>query len=701
VLSTPDYLAGAAELLLAAGAAVFGAARVRARLLPGWSGPPGWLATAVLALALLLAVAELVGTAGLFEDLPYLAAMLLAAAAAALWARRGAAGAASAPAAPEPGTAQALAGIALAAIAVAHFTVGVRLRLSTGMTGFDSTWYHGPFAAGFAQGGDTFGIQFIAPQFLAWFYPQNSELVHGIGMLAFDRDLLSPLLNLAWLGGCLLAAWCIGRPYGAAPVTLAAVALALDTGALADQAGEARNDLAGTFFLLAAIAIAVNAWSARSADRAGGGLGLGSGSLILAGLAAGLAAGTKLNFIAPAAVLVAGLAWLAPRGERGRALAAASLAALAGGAYWYLRNLVHAGSPLPWVKHLGPLDLPAPEQAIGGREGHSIVHYLGDGGVWSDWFLPGLHEGLGVLWPALLAAAALGIALSLRRGAEPVLRVAGLVGAVLAVAWLFGPTSASGPQGMPRGFVSGLRYLAPAIAVGLALLPLAPPLRTAAWRWALLAAFAVVLPFADASGEPWYSGYVASAVAAGIAVAAGAFALRSRTARGLQPRWGLAAAALLAVLVVAAGARGQRTYLANRYENPQFTVPGLDAAFRWARSLSGQRIATTATREYPLFGTDLSNRVRFVGVHTPHAGFVRPRGCRAWRRALDEGGYDYVVTSLDRFSPGGRRFPPEAAWTAGPGATVVLRRAPTVVFRLRGALDPAACARLGSPGAAG
>jgi hypothetical protein len=34
-------------------------------------------------------------------------------------------------------------------------------------------------------------------------------------------------------------------------VTLAAVALALDTGALADQAGEARNDLAGTFFLLA------------------------------------------------------------------------------------------------------------------------------------------------------------------------------------------------------------------------------------------------------------------------------------------------------------------------------------------------------------------------------------------------------------------------------------------------------------------
>src|SRR3954466_8911725 len=59
----------------------------------------------------------------------------------------------------------------------------------------------------------------------------------------------------------------------------------------------------------------------------------------------------------------------------------------------YVFNMSDERNPLPWVKHIGPLDLPAPEQAIGGREGHSVVHYLGDGGVWSDWFLPGLHEG--------------------------------------------------------------------------------------------------------------------------------------------------------------------------------------------------------------------------------------------------------------------------------------------------------------------
>ena len=82
------------------------------------------------------------------------------------------------------------------------------------MTGFDSTWYHGPFAAGFHQSGNTWDLHYIAPQFLAWFYPANAEIFHAVGMLAFDRDLLSPLLNLGWFVGCLFALWAIGRPRG-------------------------------------------------------------------------------------------------------------------------------------------------------------------------------------------------------------------------------------------------------------------------------------------------------------------------------------------------------------------------------------------------------------------------------------------------------------------------------------------------------
>ncbi len=147
------------------------------------------------------------------------------------------------------------------------------------MTGFDSTWYHGPFAAGFLQSGDTWGLHFIAPQFLAWFYPANSEVFHGVGMVAFDRDLLSPLLSLGWFVGCLVAAWCIGRPYRVAPFSLALGAVALSLPALSDQAGEARNDIVGIFFLLAAVAVALNAWAARGEGER---LGLGAAGVSLA-----------------------------------------------------------------------------------------------------------------------------------------------------------------------------------------------------------------------------------------------------------------------------------------------------------------------------------------------------------------------------------------------------------------------------------
>src|SRR4051794_4368624 len=259
MLSASSYFAGVVELLAIAAGALLGGVALRRRLLPGWDGSPGALAAALLAIAIMVWVGQILGTAGLFDDLALLIAVVLVGCGLYLALPSGAGAGPRPPHSPSARESPLrLPGIAIAAVAIAHFTIGVRLRLGTGMTGFDSTWYHAPFAAGFAQSGQTFDIQFIAPQFLAWFYPQNSELLHGIGMVAFDRDLMSPLLNLGWLCGCLFAAWCIGRPYGASPVSLAAVAVCLDTGVLADQAGEARNDLAAIFFVLAALAIALN-----------------------------------------------------------------------------------------------------------------------------------------------------------------------------------------------------------------------------------------------------------------------------------------------------------------------------------------------------------------------------------------------------------------------------------------------------------
>jgi hypothetical protein len=144
-------------------------------------------------------------------------------------------------------------------------------------------------------------------------------------------------------------------------------------------------------------------------------------------------------------------------------------------------------------------------------------------------------------------------------------------------------------------------------------------------------------------------------------------------------------------VVIAVGYPVQRHYLRDRYADPAFTTPGLNAAFRWARGISGARIATTSTRQYPLFGADLSNRVQFVGEERARGGFVAPTTCRAWRRLLDEGEYDYVVASRDRVQPGKPPYPPTAEWTEGPGAKEVLRVPPTVVFHLTRPPDPGTC----------
>ncbi len=718
MLELPRYLLGVAEIALLVGFATLGGSAVRARLLPAFSGAPAHLATAVLALAILIWTGELLGSFALFEPVPYLTAIAVAGLGL-RWALGGGWGCPSRVAAsrfshepvgerdtlrgekpsereghphPPPQRGRLIA-LAIAAVAVIKFGVDVKSKLATGMTGFDSTWYHGPFAAGFFQSGNTWDLHLIAPQFLAWFYPANAEIFHSAGMLAFGRDVLSPLLNLGWFLGCLVACWCIGRPYRVAPWSLALGAIALSLPVLSDQAGEARNDIVGIFFLLAAVAVVVNAQVGREngqvgGETSGGGedrAGVELSALLVAGLAAGLAAGTKLNFLLPAAVFVLGLAVVAPAGRRWRALAVAGLAALAGGGYWYLRNLIHTGNPLPWFDHLGPISLPAPEQALGGREGHSVLSYLTDGSVWSDWFLPGLHGGLTILWPLLAALAIAGLLLPLfpvrssfgsRSGLnldrDRTLLVAGVTGLAVIVAWLIAPTSASGPDDMPRGFESGLRYLAPALVLGFALAPVALSVRlrragVGCPSRAAASLFFAPIASSDGRNRPWR---------------------KTRQAGGTPHARPIALALLV---VIAIGYPVQRHYLQNRYANPTFATPGLNAAFKWANGISNARIATTSTRQYPLYGTDLTNHVQYLGEEQPHGGFTAPATCQQWRRLLNEGNYDYVVTSRDRIEPGKLPYPPATRWTEGPGATPIFRTPPTVVFKLSGPLNPSAC----------
>jgi hypothetical protein len=149
--------------------------------------------------------------------------------------------------------------------------------------------------------------------------------------------------------------------------------------------------------------------------------------------------------------------------------------------------------------------------------------------------------------------------------------------------------------------------------------------------------------------------------------------------------------ALTLLLIIAIGYPIQRHYLESRYKDPTFTAPGLNAAFAWSRDISDARIATTSTRQYPLYGTDLSNDVQYLGIHRPHGGFEAPTTCHQYLQLLNEGHYDYAIATKDRLEPGKPPYPPLAKWLDHAGAQPILRKPPTVVFKLPKTLSPSAC----------
>jgi hypothetical protein len=758
-LSVGDYLVGVAILAAIVAPLVYAAITARRLLLPTWTGAPARLAEAIAAIILLLWVSELAGTIGLFAEIPLIIISLLIGGGA--WALRerleGGRGAMRPPNVLRPaegGTSEEVASgtvptiaFALAAVASALVTATWAIPLAAsyagGIDGVDSMWYHLPQSAVFVQTGSVTDLHFTDPYFTNWYYPANSELLHAVPMLAFDRDWFSPLLNHLFLALGLLAAWCIGRPWGLGPATLIAAAVVFGAEMTIDfQPGEARNDAVGLAFFLAAIAFLVK-----------GRRGLSPLSplpvLILAGLAAGLAVGTKLSVLAPVAALVVGVAVLAGRGRRLRDGAVFLAAVIAGGGFWYLRNLIHSGNPLPWIDELGPISLPAPEVALELRPPHSVAHYLFDTDVWSDFFVPGLSDSIGPLWPIIiiLTVGAGLVALVLRlwpgredraRGEEEstgkatraggamegpavaassrgpreapsrqdprgdrnrpspsLLAALGAVTLLTLLAYVFTPLTASGPEGNPEGFAWNLRYIAPALALGLVLVPLLPPPRGRRASLGVALALFAILAFQTARLQVWDFGHEAWAIASAVLVLAGFTAGRLLAARPLPQPVLAAGAATLAALAITAGYVEQERYGERRYAD---VLDGLhlDRAIAWANPVSDARIATAGRGgvffQYGLYGHDLSNEVQWLGEPGPRGAWLPIETCEAFREALNAGGYDYLVTTYDRRFPEADQTSREGEWVRRDQAVEAISSdGPVTVFEVGGELDPAGC----------
>ena len=516
MVSAGSYLLGAAALSAVALSLGFSAFCLRRGLLPGWQGAPARLVEVILAIALLIWISEILGTFSLFYAGTLVSACLLLAVIVAWKARASSAadavgagsGATTLPPSPGEGirnrAAMSLITVGVIAVVFADWGLTTKQALDQGIFNFDSLWYHMPFAVDMVQSHSVTGLHYIDTVFTNWFYPQNSELLHAVGILLTHRDTLSLFINFGWLAIAFLAAWCIGRPYGRGHLTVAAAAIVLECHTLVvREPGAAKNDLAAAALLLASIAILINAWAQQRASEALPGEGRGSlpvgWPLALAGLAGGLAVGTRDTALAMAAALTVAVVVLAPPGRRRAAAMWWFVPALLGGGFWYLRNLIAAGNPLPEIAHLGPISLPHPEQLQTARPGFSISHYMTDTAVWREYFAPGLHQAFGVLWPLVVGGAVLAAALALLRGRDRAVRWIGAVALFGMLIYLFTPLSAAGAQGAPVAFAINVRFVIPALLAGIVLAPLARCIEGERRQWALMGALLLVLIVTDRS----------------------------------------------------------------------------------------------------------------------------------------------------------------------------------------------------------
>jgi hypothetical protein len=699
-MSTARYLLGVVLLVLVAYSLAGTARALRARFVAGWSGLTALLVDLVIGLTIVTGLGELLGSVGLFRLAPMVVAVVACYAVSrfVVRARVDQLPATDAPVAvsvaDRPDAARAASAIAVVAVAVvvATWTAPTIAALAHGITNIDSNWYHLPVAARFVQQGSVTHVQYLDGGALTAFYPASTPILHGFAMMLMGSDVLSPLVNLAFLGFAFVGAWCLGRPFGVGPAALVGAAMVLGTPMLVTtQPGGAYNDVVGVALFLAAIAILANDHEAP----VGGG-----GAIVIAALAAGLALGTKYQFILPVAGLSLGVIAVAPRGRRRQRAVLWFVPTLLAGGFYYLRNLIVLGNPVPAAAiHLGPLSLPSPPLGVDQLTPAAV---MSNGSFWHPIVVPGLQAALGPAWWALLSLVAVGIIAAVAAGRTTLIRMFGVVAIVALAGYLLTPASL-GTRALPIEFVFSLRYATLPILLGAVLLPLLPGLRDRG-SWVALVGSASVLAATQFDpgiwpidqrrnrfADPVHGLAPIAGVAVGVTVLVVGIALISR--QGRLPSWrpGVAGVAIVVVALAAAGAVEQRSYLRNRYANTSY----LPVVSRWARDQRHERIAVVGTPlQYVLYGNSLTNYVQYVGSRGPHGAFATITDCVTWRRTLDAGHYSYVLTAPN---PLINTAPIEALWTSrDPAVTVAVRDGNATVFEIHGRLDPAGCRRLGT-----
>ena len=667
------YLAGI--LLLAIALVPLHAASYlwRARLIGEWRGAQARLVEIIMDLTVVISVSEILGSVYLYSVAPVVIA-LAAVGFAAIWAAKRSTWGRSEEPAPLADTARQTesrmanaAALVAVSVVVAEWSTQTVAAYHHGMLNTDSLWYHMPFAARFVQDHSITALHYVDAQAVTVFFPSSSELIHSLGILLMGNDVLSPLINTLWLGLALLASWCIGRPFGVAPITLTGSAILFATpGLVATQPGGAYDDVVGLALFLSAVALLVNSrvLSTRSKRAA----------WVIAAASVGLAVGTKWTFLGPAAALTVGIWFFAARGKKTRTLGVWLIVLLFTGAFWYGRNFVAVGNPIPPLHlKLGPLALPSPQLTIPSA---SVARFLFNSADWRVYFLPGLRLSFGPAWWALLGLSGLGLVLAILKG-DRLLRILGWVGLASGVIFVFTPQYLA-----PVQFGENVRYVDAAVILGLVLLPVNPLLSM--WqraRWVLLAYMAILAATQFDAGiwpttffsERFVGGPVRGSdslfgLLIGVAVLIVGTVILSVRGRTSRRRNTTLAWIVVAVAVILVGFPLQQTYLRDRYvSSGNSALPSLATWFQHENNIRVGVIGSFSYLQYPFYGKTLSNYVQYLGVRGPHGTYSTFGSCKAWRQAIGSGRYSYVLFTtgvVSKKSELSSAAVPEMGWTA-------------------------------------
>lgn len=408
----------------------------------------------VIAFGTVCAVLEVLGAVGLLSRVPVLVAHGAIAAAATLL--------------PAPRRSRPLSlDRPAAAVASAGALFGTAVAL-VGLRGasreYDTVHYHAAVVISWLQAHRLTIVPFSDPGFFVGAYPGNAGLLALWTMVPGHTDVVAYVTPMLFAALAVCAGARLARALGASAWSGALAALAVCASPLvaATATRSLMNDLPAAALLVTSLSLVVQPLPGR--DR--------RTSVAVAGLAVGLAAGTKYTVLVPAAGLLVLVAWHAPVRARMQTLVTFVVTALAGGGFWFVRNALLFGNPLFPQAVLG---LPSGTSAFTALDTTLLDQVrAGNGTVLSAW----AADTLRLVGPAA-AIVAIGMVIAVARGHRGgrVAVAVTLLTLWCAAAYAITPTTGGGPDGLRFLVASNLRYALPALLLGAAVAAACLPTR--------------------------------------------------------------------------------------------------------------------------------------------------------------------------------------------------------------------------------